>query len=178
MQAQAATPTVWQGPRWEAAEPWLFLAALGFSEIVSDIWQPVVGLWLHAVLAAVLLARGAQGQGGARGSFYIAASIMAVVRIVSFAISPSFAPGVWYYVAAEGPLLAAGVAAARVLDLSPKALGLAISRRNFLDIPVAATGVPAGILESRIIHPAALASGLHWGHLLLPTILVVIFTGL
>ena len=47
---------------WELIEPWTYLLALGLTEVVADLWLPVVGLYLHALLAAWLIWRGARAM--------------------------------------------------------------------------------------------------------------------
>lgn len=165
-------------PRWTVLEPWVYLVALGFSELVSDLWQPLVGVWLHALLATVLILRGSQLTGTREGHFCIALSIMPLVRIVSFAISPTFASGVWFYVAAEMPFLGAALAGARVLDLKWNDIGICRPRSWLLSAVVLVTGVGEGWLEAQIIHPAALASGLSPHQVLLPALLLIVSTGI
>jgi membrane protease YdiL (CAAX protease family) len=163
---------------WLTLEPWLYLAFLGVSEIISDLKQPVVGLWMHAVLGAIMIVRGTQVTDRKRGRLYLACSIMAMVRIVSFAIAPAFISGVWFYVFAELPFLAAAITASRVFQLSLTDLGITRPRFLPLSLLVIASGVGAGWIEAQIIHPAALAPGLRLGQVWLPVLLLVVSTGL
>lgn len=162
---------------WLAIEPWVYLALLGISELISDLKQPVVGLWMHAVLGAIMIVRGTQVTDRVRGRLYLACSIMAVVRIVSFAIAPSFISGVWFYVFAEVPFLAAAITASRVIRLSPAELGIRRPRYLWASPFIIVSGIGAGWIEAQIIHPAALTPGLRPGQIWLPALLLIISTG-
>lgn len=158
-------------------EPWGYLAALGLTELVANLWQPAIGLWLHALLAVLLIRRGLQSVSQPDGRFYLAASIMPIVRIVSFAISPHLVSGVWYYVGSETPVLAAALVATRVLHLPRSTLGIRRPRSISVSILVIATGLAAGWCEGLIIHPPALAQGYQASQIVLPAVLLIVFTG-
>ena len=164
---------------WDKWEPWLYLLALGFSEMVSDIWAPAIGIWLHAILAAWLMIRGGHQLQTPRGKFYIAISTMALIRIISFAISPTIAPGVWYYTFAEIPLMLFAAIGTRSLDLPwLKTLG-AVWPKGWLGWSILAvlSGPLIGWGEGHILHPAALSANGSLSAMILPAILLTAFTG-
>jgi membrane protease YdiL (CAAX protease family) len=134
-------------------------------------------MWFHALVAAALLLRGSRATEHADGHLYLALSIMPLVRIVSYSISPHFVPGVWFYVAAEIPLLLAATSATRVLHLPLSALGWQRPRSLAISALIVLSGIPAGWAEGFIIHPPALASGLHPARLVLPALLLIACTG-
>jgi membrane protease YdiL (CAAX protease family) len=158
-------------------EPWVYLCALGVAETISDLWHAVVGIWLHVLLAAVLLARGARSWDQPDGRFYLTISVMPFVRILNFSISPHFLEGVWYYVAAEAPVLLGVISATRVLELPRSELGLVRPRSLLLSAAVLAGGVAAGWLERFIIRPPALVPSAGLTDILLPALLLILFTG-
>jgi membrane protease YdiL (CAAX protease family) len=158
-------------------EPWIYLGALGLTELVANLWQPVFGLWLHALLFAALILRGVRTIDEPDGQFYLVASVMPLVRIVSFAVSPRFVPGVWYYAAAEAPILAAALTAVRVLHVPRLALGWKRPRSLPLSGLVIGSGVIAGWVESHIIHPPALVSGWHLAQIVPSALLLILCTG-
>lgn len=160
------------------AELWGYVIALGLAEIVSDIIAPLVGIWLHAILAAVIVYRATTEQNALKRQFFWVLAILPLVRIVSFAISSKTLPGVWYYVLAETPLLGAALTAKRVFQLSWQDVGMVWPRHWSLVIITVGTSPFLGLLESRLIHPAALITHLTWGQALLPSILLIVFTGL
>jgi membrane protease YdiL (CAAX protease family) len=167
-------------------EPWIYLGVLGAIEYVSDIWRgkALLGTCLHALLLVLLLLRGSRSMDTPEGRFYVAISILPMVRIISFAMSPTYFHGVWYYVAAEGPLLAAALVAARVLRIPVRDIGWRRPRSLLLSGLIIASGPLVGwgehliIPRKLLVHPAPLASSLTWSHALLPAVLLVIFTGL
>ncbi|MHB1956588.1 MAG: CPBP family intramembrane glutamic endopeptidase [Sulfobacillus sp.] len=163
---------------WSVFELWLYVIVLGLTEIVSDILAPLVGIWLHALLAAIVIYRATTVQDSARQRFFWTFSILPLVRIVSFAISAKALPGVWYYVLAETPLLGATLAARQVFHLSWHDLGVAWPRKWGIVLLTIVTAPFLGLLESYLIHPAALISRLTWGQAIVPSLLLVIFTGL
>jgi membrane protease YdiL (CAAX protease family) len=158
-------------------EPWAYLLALGLAEAVSDLWQAVFGIWLHAVLAAVLLARGARRWDQPIGRFYLTISVMPLVRILNFSVSPHFLTGAWYYVAAEAPVLLGVISATRVLELPRSALGLVRPRSLLLSGAVLVSGLLAGWIERFIIQPPALAPSDGPADIVLPALLLIVFTG-
>jgi uncharacterized protein len=165
-------------PSWAPiVELWLYLMVLGIAEYVSDVKQPVVGLWLHAALAAAIITRGALMPDRRLGNFYLAFSILPVVRLVSFAISPHFVPGVWFYVFSESPMLLAAIMAARVIDLPLSALGFCRPRSLRVSAVIIMAGPFIGWLESQILHPPPLATSLQLSQIWLPSLLLIVATG-
>lgn len=158
--------------------PWIYLGLLGVTEVVSDIWDPLLGIWLHGLLAIAIWWQGTQETHLDRRHFYWVLAILALVRIISFAISAHSLPGVWYYVLAETPLLVAALTARWAFGLSWSKVGGQWPKFWMLGVLVMATGPLLGLAESRIIHPGALISSLTWGHAVLPSLLLIIFTGL
>lgn len=161
-----------------SAELWIYVIVLGLTEIVSDIIAPLIGIWLHAILAAVIVYRATTEKDAARRQFLWVLAILPLVRIVSFAISSKTLPGVWYYVLAETPLLGAALTAKQVFQLSWRDVGMVWPKKWALVTVTVVTSPFLGLLESRLIHPGALIPRLTWGQALLPSILLIVFTGL
>ncbi len=164
---------------WERLEPWAFLVVLGFSEMLSDIWAPATGILLHALLAVWLLIRGGQQLSTTRGKFYIAISTMTMVRIISFAISPTIAPGIWYYTFAEIPLMLFAIIGTKSLDLPLwKTLG-AVWPKGWIGWTILAlvSGPLIGWGEGHILHPATLSVNGSFSAMILPGLLLTAFTG-
>ncbi len=164
---------------WPRGEPWIYLGILGFSELLSDLLAPLPGIWLHAALAVWLLVRGGQQLRTVRGRFYIAISTMAMIRIISFAISPALAPGIWYYVAAEFPLMLFALVGTQSLDLPWKATLGMVWPRGWLGwtLLVLLTGPLIGWGEAHILRTPPLSVNGSLGAVLLPSLLLVVFTG-
>lgn len=163
---------------YEVYRPWLYIGLLGVAEVVSDIWHPLLGIWLHVLLAGALWWQGTQEADLDRRRLYWILSILAIVRIISFAVSDTSFPGIWYYVVAETPLLVAAITALRAFGLTWSEVGVRLPKWWMLSIVVIITGAALGLAESRIIHPPALISSLTWGHIIFPSLLLIIFTGL
>lgn len=165
--------------RWDHYEPWVFLAALGIAELLSDRLAPATGIWMHAMLAGWLLVRGGQKVSTARGKFYIAISTMALVRIISFAISPKLVPGIWYYVAAETPLMLFALIGAWSLELPVlKTLGAVWPKRGLGWSALVVVSSPViGWLEGHILHPTALSANGSLSAIIIPALLLTAFTG-
>jgi hypothetical protein len=158
--------------------PWVYVGLLGLSEVVSDLWHPLLGIWLHVILAAAIWWQGTKEEDLDRRHFYWILAVLAIVRIISFAISDQSFPGVWYYVLAETPLLVAALTARSAFGLSWSSVGVRMPKWPALAAVVIVTGAGLGYAESRIIHPAALISSLTWANIIIPSILLTIFTGL
>ena len=165
--------------QWNALEPWAYVALLAASEAVSDLWQPVFGICLHIFLAGFILLRGAREIETTEGRFYVALSIAPMVRIISYAVAPSFnSHSVWFYMAAEGPLIAAAVAAARVTGLPVRqTLGWQRPRSLVVSVGIVLSGLVIGWGERFIIQPDSLSPNLQLPAVLVPAIVVIVFTG-
>lgn len=159
-------------------EPWMLLVSLGIAEVTSDLWRPGLGIWMHVALAAWLLWRGAQSLGTPRGRFYVAAAAMPMVRIISFTISPHLVPGVWYYATAEFPLMLMALIGTRSLDLPlTKTLGMVRPRGWVVTALVFISGPVIGWGEAHILHAPVLSASGAPAAMILPGLLLVIFTG-
>lgn len=162
--------------RWE---PWALLGLLGIAELISDLWAPVWGIWLHIGLTFLLFLKALNAPTPRLQRFYGASATMPLVRVVSFAISPTFLPGIWYYVAAESTLLMAAIVAIRVMGLPAARVGLRLPKKAWgLSLIIALSGVAVGWGESHIIHPAALSTSLTFHAMWGPALLLIVFTGL
>lgn len=153
------------------------MGLLALSEAVSDLWQPLWGIWLHAGLVFLLIFRGSRSTTVQEQRLFLALSITPLVRIASYALSPALFPGVWYDVVTEIPLLLAAVTAVRVLRLNPSWLGLARPRHGLITLATILTGILVGLGEAQIIHPAALVFNLSWAQVAFPSLLLIVFTG-
>jgi len=165
-------------------EPWMYLVFLGLSELVSDVKLPffgvipIAGIWLHVLLMVLLLLRASRDINSDEGRFYLGVSLLPMVRILSFTMSPTYFHGVWYYFAAEMPLLAAAVVAVYVMELPMTTLGWVRPKSLKLTLLALASGLVVGFGEAFIIHPAKLASSLTLGAALIPALLLIVSTGI
>ncbi|MHB1627517.1 MAG: CPBP family intramembrane glutamic endopeptidase [Bacilli bacterium] len=147
------------------------------SEIVSDLWQPLLGNWLHVILMAVLIWRGTHLIQRPEGRLFLAMAVLPLVRIVSFAVSPTFFPGVWFYSVSEILILMGGIAAAFVLRVSVEDLGLRLPRLTWVTPLVLLSGFAAGWAESHIISPQPVVTTLSWSAVWLPSLMLIATTG-
>ena len=154
-----------------------YVVFLIVSEMVSDLWQPLLGNWLHVILMAVLIWRGTHLIQRPEGRLFLTMAVLPLVRIVSFAVSPTFFPGVWFYSVSEALILMGGIATAVVLRVPIEDLGLRLPRLTWVTPLVLLSGFVAGWAESHIITPQPVVSTLSWSAAWLPSLMLIVTTG-
>ncbi len=160
-----------------ALELWLYVGLLGLSEMESDLIAPLIGVWVHALLAAWLVYRAIKEPDALRRNFLWALTLLPLVRIISFAISAATLPALGYIAAAGVPLLGAALTARQMLRLSWRDVGM-VWPKHWEFVALALVTAPlVGWGESLLVHPAALIAQLTWSTVWLPSLLLLLFAG-
>ena len=165
----------------------IFCVSLGLlmSAEITLQFNTELGLLLHELLIAVLIAGiliihhlETQTPAYSSAADLLKAMILApLARILGFALPLTlFKPIYWPLLISIPVLMSVGVLA-RILKVSAADMGL-VFKRIPLQISIAATGIAFGFIEYAIIHPVPLISSLSPENMILPGIILIIFTGL
>jgi membrane protease YdiL (CAAX protease family) len=155
----------------------MYVAILGSLEVISDLYNSVAGIWLHALLLGWLLYRGSLLFHAPHGKFYLALCVTPLIRLVGYAISSAVFPGVWFYCLTETIVLLSAALAARTVGLTFQDIGFCRPRKLWPVPLVVFSGLAAGWMEAHLIRPQPLTPGLRWPQVWLPALLLMAFTG-
>lgn len=150
---------------------------LGLMEAISDILSPIIGNLLHALLLVWLVYRGSTHTNANFGKLLICMSVCPMIRIVGFAISSSMFPGVWYYSITEAIVILAACFAVITNGYTLSDIGLCIGKQVWITPLILFSGIMGGWMESHIIAPSPLVSGLAWHNIWFVSLMLIFFTG-
>jgi hypothetical protein len=100
-----------------------------------------------------------------------------LIRLVSLSLPLVNFPFVYWYMIVGAPLLLAAFVAARVVRVNRKMAGLVLGRRWFIQIPIGLAGLGLGYLEYLILRPEPLIPEFNWTQVLVPALVLLVFTG-
>lgn len=156
--------------------PWYYGVLLTAAEILTALMYIPAGLALHFSILILLILQAALEAGKPRHVLYQALTLAPLTRIMSLTLPLGNFPLMWWYAITSLPLLAAAGAAAALCGFKAADLGL-VRGRPGLQVLVALSGLPLGLLEYLILKPQPLAAGLDWRHLWLAALILLICTG-
>jgi membrane protease YdiL (CAAX protease family) len=153
-----------------------YLVAMAVAEVLTAMIEPRVGLVLHAILLATLLAHTASAWGRPSHRLLLTLAFAPLIRLLSLSMPLAGFPRIYWYFIVSVPLFAAAAIALRILGFSRAEMGLNL-RALPLQIVVGLTGLSLGYIEYRILQPDPLARGLAWEELWLPVLILLVCTG-
>ena len=161
-------------------ELWFFVfyaVLIGLAEVVTSFVDPVYGLSFHAVLLVSLLALAAlKYLENPVSSLFLSLSLAPLVRIISLSLPLAHFPRYAWYLLNGMAVFLATLALMRVLNLGFRDVGVTF-KRPFVQLAVAATGLPLGVIEYFILKPEPLAPAFGLWEFVLLALAFVFFTG-
>lgn len=177
--ASAARPALPPFPTREVVGPGLVLLALCVAEYVTAAVDPRYGLPLHVAILAAVIVVGASRESAAERELYWSLALAPIIRIGSLSLPLGQLPLLAWYPLIGVPIFTAAIVTARKLGYTPAQLGLTLRiediPRQLVLVPV---GVVLGIGEYLIFRPAPLAERFTLEAIWLPSLILLIFTGL
>lgn len=161
--------------RYKHLLPWAYGVVLTLAELLVAFTEVRAGMFLHIGLLAGLLVQATLAYGSREYPLYLTLTLAPLIRILSLSMPLAGFPLVYWYLLTGLPLFAAAGVAARLAGLSFSDCG--IRWGSIYQLPVALTGLPLGLMEYLILQPRPLLPELAWQQLLLPTLILLIFTG-
>lgn len=159
--------------------PGIVLLVLCVVEYLTAAVDPRIGLVGHALLLGGLVTVGARTNDSARRELYWTLCMAPVIRIASLSLPIGALPLVSWYPYIGVPIFAAAFMTMRQLGYTPAQVGLTVRLddlpRQLALVPV---GVVLGVGEYLIFRPAPLAERFTLADIWLPSLVLLIFTGL
>lgn len=157
--------------------PLVYLAALTVAEAITTLANPQVGLILHGLLLVILILHAALFARRGQQKFLITLTLAPLIRLMSLSIPLLNFPVIYWYAVIGLPLFLAAFMALRMTGFDAVRVGLN-GRKLPWQLLVGATGLGLGYVEYIILRPAPLVEALTWKQILLPALILLLFTGL
>ncbi len=154
----------------------LYLLGLTLAEIFTNLIEPRIGLVLHAVLLVTMLLHSSICSKRLQQRFLLTFALAPLIRLISLSMPLPDFPYVYWYALVGAPLFLAAFVVIRSGHLSRQMLGLNL-RRFPAQLLIGITGFIFGAVEYFILHPAPLISAIKIEQMLLPALILLIFTG-
>lgn len=156
--------------------PLVYLVAITIAEMLTTMVEPRLGIIAHGLVLIVLLIHAALAPERVLCNFLLALALAPLIRILSLAIPlPSF-PFVYWYALVGAPLLMAVYIVYRTAGLTRAEVGLTWGKLP-AQLAVSVTGLGLGYLEYQILRPAPAIPEWNVEQLILPALILLIFTG-
>lgn len=156
--------------------PPIYLGALTVAEGVTTYGPPLVGMGLHIALLVALLIHGGLSPDPARRALFLSLTLAPLIRILSLSLPLQSLPPLSWYIFTAVPLFAAVIALAHTLGYDRRAIGLRVGSPG-LQLAIALSGLALGVVEYAILRPEPLVAALTWQQLVLPALVLLIYTG-
>lgn len=153
----------------------LYIAALAAAEITAIGISSLVSVICHAVLLLIFLNHALFTQNAAYRRVLPVLSLVPLLRVLSFTMPLRELPQLYWYAMIGTPLLIAAVLTGRLIDKPWSQLGLKL-QFSYLQVVIAATGVPLGIVGYILIGPQPLITSFTWRELATGIVIITIFT--
>jgi membrane protease YdiL (CAAX protease family) len=154
----------------------LYLLLLACAELVTTYSTPQFGLGLHGLLLVVLFLHASVARVRAQRRFLFSIALAPLIRLLSLSMPlVDFQFSYWYAIIGF-PLLLAAYLVFRFTGYKPADVGLN-SRKLPLQFHLAMLGFALGWIEYQILKPAPLTQSLNFQDILIPALILLIFTG-
>jgi membrane protease YdiL (CAAX protease family) len=180
------------------AVPWIYLLGITAAEILVAYSSVQAGMALHIALLLGILVQAILAQyrweeeklqGAAVADyrlgyrFYLSLALAPMIRVLSLAIPLSGVPLQYWYLIDGIPLFAAAFTVIKLGGYSAQELNLSLGRcknvwQNVLSqVGISLIGIPLGLMEFSILRPAPLVQRLAWQEIIVPALILLVFTG-
>lgn len=161
-------------PFWQIAVGYLvFLTA---AEVLTALYEARLGMIAHGLLLVAVFFLAATLRDAQHAAFLYAMALAPLIRLTSLSMPLISFDQVYWYAIVGLPLILAALAAMRITGIKPAAAGLAL-HKPFLQLLIALTGLGLGAVEYLILRPKPLADAFSIQQVLLPAMILLIFTG-
>ena len=170
-------------PRVTTAVVVVTLAVIAAAELLTTYVSPLTGIALHALLLSALMIAGGTweerpaSQTPGVNRFLYALTLVPLIRIFSLSMPLISFDQPYWYIMASLPLSAAILVVMAALGLSPRAVGISLGRRLYLQPPIIALGFGLGIAEYYILRPEPLIGELTLREFVVPALILLAATG-
>ncbi|HVP21537.1 MAG TPA: type II CAAX endopeptidase family protein [Anaerolineaceae bacterium] len=154
----------------------IYLAALTIAEAFTTIIEARVGMILHGLILVFIFLDASLWSTTTQRRFLMCLALAPIIRLCSLSLPlPNF-PFIYWYMVVGIPLLIAAFFTARVGRMSRGMIGLTL-RKWPLQLIAGLVGFGFGYVEYLILHPEPLVSKFDFVQILLPSFILLFFTG-
>lgn len=154
----------------------IYLAFLVLAEVVTTVGEPPWGMLLHGMILVALVLHGSLYGQSREQSFLLSLSFAPLIRLVSFTTPLSSFPPLYWYAIVGLPLFLAAYTLIRITGLKRPQVGLKLGS-FFPQLLIALSGVALGYIEYLILRPDPLVTEFSWEAILVPALILLVFTG-
>lgn len=155
----------------------LYLFLLTLAEATTTLLEARVGLVLHGAILILLLLNASLQRGGPQARFLYIMCMAPLIRLMSLSLPlPSF-PFIYWYAVVGAPLFLAIFFEIRITRAHADMWGWNF-KKPFLQILVGLTGIGLGAVEYLILRPEPLVTTFSLLNIIIPALILLIFTGL
>jgi len=156
----------------------LYLAIIIAAELITNFVDPEGGITLYTFILAGLILHFSVARDNSLRRLLLSLCLIPLVRVVGFSIPLGELRQIYWYPIIYTPLLAAIFVVMRHLNIRPAEVGLTIKQRQIRSqLLLATSGVAIGMVEYVILKPYPLISELNPTSVILPALILIIFTG-
>jgi len=154
---------------------WFYFAGLVLAEWLAAGVNRGPGMLVHTLIVLSALIHAAYLSGPAARMMSVLA-LAPMVRVLDLMMPQSFVEPIWRFPLVNFPLIIAVFITIRTLNLRRQEVGLQIGSLP-VQLLIASSGPVVGVMEHRVIQPQALAGSFEWSEILLPILILMVFTG-
>ena len=154
-----------------------YLAAVTVSELVTTLVDPRLGLILHGTTLFAMLIHAAITSNRRLQRLIFSLTLAPLIRLVSLSLPLVNFPFAYWYMIVGAPLMLAAFVAARVVGVNRRMAGVVLGRHWFLQMLIGLSGLGLGYLEYLILRPDPLIQEFDWLQMLVPALVLMVFTG-
>lgn len=156
--------------------PLSYLLMLTLAEIITTLFDPRIGLWLHALIMLTLLFHGSIAKRVQSRRFLYVLALTPLLRLLSLSLPLGEYALTDLYLLVGVLLSMAAFITSRVTGLRGSRIGMTLKMWPFQFL-IGITGFGLGLVEYYIIRPDPLVNELNLKAAWLPALILLVFTG-
>lgn len=155
----------------------LYLSALALAELVTTLINPRLGLLIDGVLLVVLLFQSSRRSARSEQKFLLTLALAPLIRLLSLSMPLLVFPYTLWYLVVGVPLFLSVVLVYKLTGYKPAEVGLSLGSGLPLQLAVGLTGLVFGYVEYRLLPPQTFMASFSQQNILLPALILLVFTG-
>jgi membrane protease YdiL (CAAX protease family) len=167
-------------PRESNLAPLIYLQFITLAEILTTLRVQAhsIGLVMHSIILSILLIHGAMEDNIRYRRIYLTIALAPLMRVLSLTLPLAMAGLAleWWYFWIGLLVYVAMFVAAIITRIPARRVGLRVGKLR-IQLLIGLIGIPLGLWEYFILRPTPLTSELDLEAMLLPMLILVIFTG-
>ena len=153
-----------------------YAALITIAEIIVGYGNIIIGMLVHAILLVAILAHSSLAGRDQSSKMLLTLALAPLTRMLSLAMPLGGIPIYYWYAVIGLPLILATVTVARINGYKARDLGINTAKIP-LQLLFGLVGVGLGYIEYLILRPQPIIAPLTWTNILIPALVLIIFTG-